>query len=335
MNKSYIFTRLTTFVIIVWLSSSVIFILPHLAPGRNPVRERIIQQSATGSGRADGIEDMVAAFERDYGLDKPLWIQYITYMGKLARFDLGTSLALYPAKVSELIMQALPWTVGLLGISTLFAFGFGSLAGALLAWPRAPGFVQWLFPPLMVMSSVPYFLLGIFLMTIFAFMLKWIPICGGSSLTSVPAFTFDFIRQIIHHAILPGLSVILSGIGFWSLSMRGMMITVAGEDYVNLAEMRGLSPRRIFFQYAMRNAILPQITALALALGFVVSGLVLVEWVFRYPGIGSLLFKAIAAFDYFLIYGVVFVLILGIALTTLVLDLIYPLLDPRIKYERQ
>ena len=334
MNKSYLVARLVTFFIILWLASSVIFILPHLAPGRNPVRERILQQASLGSGRVEGIEKMVAAFERDYGLDKPLWQQYFTYMGKLVRFDLGLSLALYPAKVIDLIMYALPWTIGLLGISTLLAFGFGSLAGALLAWPKSPGFIQWLFPPLMVMSAVPYFLLGIFLMTVFAFMLKWFPIGGGSSLTSVPAWSFTYIMQIAHHAVLPGLSVVLSGIGFWALSMRGMMITVTGEDYVNFAEMRGLGSVRIFFQYAMRNAILPQVTALALALGFVVSGLVLVEWVFRYPGIGSLLFKAIAAFDYFLIYGVVFVLILGIALTTLFLDLIYPLLDPRIKYER-
>jgi peptide/nickel transport system permease protein len=324
--------RLFVFFIVIWAAATLIFILPHLAPGRNPVRERLIQQAAGGGGRALGIDATVAAFERDFGLDKPLWRQYFVFLGNTARLDFGTSLALYPTKVTTLIWQALPWTLGLVGVSTIIAFLVGSLAGALLAWPRVPRFVHFLFPPLMVMSAVPYFLLGIALLFIFAFKWSWFPIGGGSPLSSYPEWTFEFIWQITYHAVLPASSIILSGIGFWALGMRGMMVSVANEDYITLAETRGLKPRRIFFQYGLRNALLPQITALGLALGYIVSGIILVEFIFRYPGIGSLLFRAISAFDYFLIYGVVFILIVGIALSTLLLDFIYPLLDPRIRY---
>ncbi|MEX1019168.1 MAG: ABC transporter permease, partial [Litorilinea sp.] len=139
---------------------------------------------------------------------------------------------------------------------------------------------------------------------------------------------------VFRHSLLPAASIVLSGVGFWALSMRGMMVTVEGEDYVTLAEAKGLPPHRIFLWYAMRNGLLPQTTSLALSLGTVLSGALLVEIIFRYPGIGSLLFRAITGFDYFTIYGVVFFIIVTIAVATLILDLIYPLLDPRIQYQR-
>ena len=184
------------------------------------------------------------------------------------------------------------------------------------------------------MSYLEFWLVSLTLLFIFAFTWSWFPIGGASPLTSFPEWSFGYAWQIPSHAVLPAASIVLSGMGFWALAMRGIMVTVASEDYVALAEMRGLRPQRIFLQYGLRNALLPQITALGLALGFIVSGIILVEYIFRYPGIGSLLFKAISAFDYFLIYGVVFILIVGIALSTLVLDFIYPLLDPRIRYSK-
>jgi peptide/nickel transport system permease protein len=232
-----------------------------------------------------------------------------------------------------LIWQSLPWTLGLVGVSTFLAFLFGSLAGALLGWPGVHRFVHFLFPPLLVLSAVPYFLLGIALMFIFAFKWNWFPIGGASPLTSYPEWTFVYAWQITYHAVLPSMSIVLSGMGFWAIAMRSMMVTVASEEYIAQAEMRGLKPRRIFFQYGLRNALLPQITALGLSLGYIISGVMLVEWIFRYPGIGFLLFGAIIHYDYSLIYGVVFILILGIALSTFLLDLIYPLLDPRTKVE--
>jgi peptide/nickel transport system permease protein len=186
-----------------------------------------------------------------------------------------------------------------------------------------------------MMSSVPYYLLGLIVMYIFAFKLKWLPLGGGSQYGTMPSLSWTFIIDVVQHAILPALSMVIAGIGFWALSMRGMMVTTLGEDYVMLAEARGLSPRRIFFRYAMRNAILPQTTGLALSAGTILSGSLLVEVIFRYPGMGSVLYRAITSFDFFMIYGVVFFVVLTVGLATLMLDLIYPFLDPRIRYSRQ
>ena len=312
MTIKHLAARLVVLLIVIWASATLIFILPHLSPGSNAV----------------------SPLEREFGLDQPLYRQYLVFLGNTARLDFGTSIALYPTKVSTLIRQALPWTLGLVGVSTFLAFLIGSLAGALLGWPGVPRFVHFLFPPLLVLSAVPYFLLGIALLFIFAFTWSWFPIGGASPLTSFPEWSFGYAWQITYHAVLPAASIVLSGMGFWALAMRGIMVTVASEDYVALAEMRGLRPQRIFLQYGLRNALLPQITALGLSLGYIISGVMLVEWIFRYPGIGFLLFGAITAYDYFLIYGVVFILIVGIALSTLLLDFIYPLLDPRIRYSK-
>ncbi len=309
MTPKQLAARLIVFLVVIWAAATLIFILPHLSPGSNAV----------------------SALGRQLGQDQPLWRQYLAFLGNTAQLDFGFSRSLYPTKVTTLIWQALPWTLGLVGVSTFLAFLFGSLAGALLGWPGAPRFVHFLFPPLMVLSAVPYFLLGIALLFVFAFKWGWFPIGGASPLTSFPEWTFGYAWQITYHGVLPATSIILSGMGFWALAMRAMMVSVASEDYIVLAEMRGLRPRRIFLQYGLRNALLPQITALGLSLGYIISGVMLVEWIFRYPGIGFLLFGAITAYDYFLIYGVVFILILGIALSTLLLDFIYPLLDPRIR----
>jgi len=236
--------------------------------------------------------------------------------------------------VVDVIAPAVPWTISLLGVSTLIAFSFGSLLGGLLAWPGAPRYLRFLLPPLFTFSAIPYYLLGLILIYLFAFKLKWFPLTGGSQILTMPSLTFGYLLELIYHSILPALSIVLSSIGFWSLSMRGMMITVEGEDYITLAEAKGLPSGRIFLWYAMRNALLPQTTALALSLGTVLSGSLLVEIMFNYPGIGSALFAAITGFDYFVIYGIVFLIVVAIALATLILDLIYPLLDPRIRYQK-
>jgi peptide/nickel transport system permease protein len=170
---------------------------------------------------------------------------------------------------------------------------------------------------------------------VFAFLLKIFPIGGGSQIGQIPTtITFAYVLDLVYHSLLPALSIVLAGIGGWALGMRGMIINTLGEDYIILAQARGLPSRRIFLWYAMRNALLPQMTSLALSTGSVISGQLLVERIFRYPGIGNALFRAIAGFDYFVIYGVVFFIILTIATATLIIDLVYPLLDPRIRYQK-
>ncbi len=207
------------------------------------------------------------------------------------------------------------------------------MLGALLAWPRTPGAFHYLAAPFLALSAIPYYLLGLVLVFFLGFTLRAFPLGGGFTLGTLPGPSLSYAIDVIYHSILPALSIVLSSVGFWALSMRGMMVTVQGEDYVNYAEARGLKSRVIFLRYALRNALLPQTTALALAMGYVVSGAVLVEVVFAYPGVGTVLYRAIQTFDYFVIYGVVIMVILAIALATLILDLVYPLLDPRIAYK--
>ena len=192
-----------------------------------------------------------------------------------------------------------------------------------------------LITPLMTLSSIPFYILGLILVYLLAFTLKWFPISGGYNQLSIPNWSVSFVLDILHHSILPAFSIILASLGSWAIGMRGMMISGLGEDYITFAEAKGLQDREIFLRYALRNALLPQTTALALSLGYIVSGAVLVEVVFGFPGVGTVLYQAIRLFDYFLIYGVVLMLIFAIGLAMLIMDLLYPLLDPRITYQNR
>jgi peptide/nickel transport system permease protein len=277
---------------------------------------------------------MVKEYERRFGLDRPLWVQYFAYLHDAFRLDFNYSISNYPRTVREIIAEAIPWTVGLLGTTTILSFAIGTLLGALLAWPRAPRWMGFLMPPLWAFHAIPFFLCGLLLMYVLAFQVKLLPMFGGYSAGAFPAFTLAFVGDVLRHSILPALSIILVATGGWALAMRGMMVTTQGEDYVTFAEAKGLRNLTIFLRYCVRNAILPQTTALALALGNIFAGAVLVEVIFGYPGVGTVLFLAIRENDHFLIQGIVFTVIVALGLTTLLLDLLYPLLDPRITYQR-
>lgn len=332
MNLGYILKRIGVFLIIIWLAATVNFVMPRLAPV-NPIREKLLQAvSFGGAGKID-MERVVKTYEEKFGLNQPLWKQYLNYLWDMARLDFGISLANFPSQVLDIIMRALPWTITLLLLTTLIAFGLGTLLGALIAWPRTPMIFQILVAPLLTLSSIPFYTLALILVYLLAFTWKIFPLSGGYTLGSMPSLSLGFIKDALYHSMLPALSIVLASIGSWAIGMRGMIISGLGEDYITFAEAKGLKGREIFLRYALRNALLPQVTALALSLGYIVSGAVLVEVVFGYPGVGTVLYQAIRTFDYFVIYGVVMMLILAIGLATLVMDLIYPLLDPRITYQ--
>ncbi len=333
MPLHYLSRRLIQFGFVLWGAATLNFLIPRLAPG-NPVRERLMGAMQTTGPMQQGIEEMVRAYNIQFGLDQPLYVQYFKYMGAALQLDFGYSIAQYPVKVLPLILNALPWTIGLLSVATLLSFTVGSLLGALLAWPRAPRALRLFVPPLMGLSSIPYYLLGLILVYALGLVIQLFPLTGGYSIGTTIQPSLPFAIDVVRHAVLPSLSIILAAVGFWALGMRAMMITTEGEDYMVFAEAKGLRSRRIFLRYAARNAILPQITALVIQLGHIVSGSVIVEIVFGYPGIGNLLFQAISASDYFVIYGVVFITVLAITFATLLIDLVYPLLDPRIVYRR-
>jgi peptide/nickel transport system permease protein len=334
MTLGYLLRRLGVFLIIMWLAATVNFLMPRLAPV-NPIREKLLQASQFGGAGSTDMEKVVAAYEAKFGLDQPLWRQYLNYLLDVVRFDLGISISNFPSLVTDIILRALPWTIGLLIVTTLIAFVLGTLLGALAAWPKTPGSLNLLLTPLMTLSSIPFYILGLILVYVFAFTLKWFPLSGGYDRLTIPDLSWSFMVDVLHHSILPAFSIILASLGSWAIGMRGMMISGLGEDYITFAEAKGLKDREIFFRYALRNALLPQTTALALSLGYIVSGAVLVEVVFGYPGVGNILYQAIRLFDYFLIYGVVLMLIFAIGLAMLIMDIVYPLLDPRITYQNR
>jgi peptide/nickel transport system permease protein len=330
---SYLLRRVGVFVLIAWLAATLNFFLPRLT-GQDPVRVKLLQQAQLGGHVQAGIDEMVKEYDRRFGLDRPLWQQYLTFLRDAARLDFNYSIANYPRTVNDMIAEALPWTVALLGTTTLVSFALGTFLGALLGWPRAPRWMRWLMPPLWALHAIPFFLLGLILIYVFAFRFPVLPMFGGYSAGAFPALTPAFVLDLLRHAVLPALSIVLVATGGWALSMRGMMVTTQGEDYVTFAEAKGLRSLTIFLRYCVRNALLPQATALALALGQIVSGAVLVEVIFGYPGIGTVLFQAIRENDHFLIQGIVFTVIVALGLATLILDAVYPLLDPRISYRK-
>ena len=322
--------RLLVLAMTVWAAATINFILPKVAPG-NPVAEVIAQASM--EGRAVDMTSMVKAYEEKFGLGRPVFEQYVTYLGDIAALDLGYSISAYPARVWDLISEALPWTVGLLLTATLIAFATGSVFGAMVAWPHAPRWIKRTAPGVMLFSAIPYYLIGLVLIYLLSFRLKAFPTGGGHSVGVQPGTDLSSWLDIMYHAVLPASSIVIASIGTWAISMRSLMVSNLGEDYMNFGEARGLRRTRLFWQYAVRNSLLPQVTALGLSLSHIVSGAILVEVIFSYPGIGSLLLRAVTVNDYFLIYGISLVIIVTIAFTMLVLELVYPLLDPRIRTE--
>lgn len=333
MTLEYILKRFGSFLLIVWLATSVNFLLPRLS-STNPIRERLLEQALQGGYVQQGMNEMVAEYERKFGLDRPVWEQYLIYLRDVLQLDFNYSISNYPRTVVSMMLEALPWTIILLTMTTLLSFAIGTLLGAFLGWPRAPRWLHFLMPPLMALSAIPFFVMGLVLIYLFTFQVNLLPLFGGYSPGNQVAFTWAFIKDAAFHAILPSLSIILVAVGGWMLGMRAMMITTQGEDYVTFADAKGLKPRTLFLRYAIRNALLPQATALALVLGHVTSGAVLVEVIFGYPGIGNVLYNAIRQSDYYLVQGIIIGVIVTLGIATFILDLIYPLLDPRITYRR-
>jgi peptide/nickel transport system permease protein len=332
VSAGYALRRIAFFFVIIWVAATVNFAILRLAPG-DPVAGILVRIQQQGASVA-GSDEIVRSYREKFGLDEPIGEQYLKYLANFARFDFGPSLSNYPAPVSAIIGAALPWTIGLLAVTTLIAFGLGTFLGALLAWRGTPGILRRTLPLLMLVAAVPYYLLAVLLLAVFAFGLHLFPVAGTAPIGGLGATGLTRVGEIVRSSFLPALSLVLGGLGGWMLGMRGLMIGVLESDYLMLAEAKGLSSRRVLFRYAIRNAILPQITVLALALGSIASGAVLVEVIFSYPGLGSALYQAIQNADYTLIQGITFLLIVAVGAAVLVLDLIYPLLDPRIRYAR-
>ena len=309
------------------------FIIPRLAPG-DPMQAVLGRMMAEGTNVENG-QQLIEAWRQRFGLDEPLYMQYIKHLYNSITFNSGYSLAFFPSRVDTLVARAMPWTIGLLSVATLFAFLLGNGIGALLAWRGTPRLARWLLPFSLAFTAIPAFMLGILLLYLFAFNNQWLPFSGGYARGVVPGLNRAFFASVLEHATLPALCIVLVSMGGWALGMRGMMVTVDGEDYMILAEAKGLRTTTIFWHYGIRNAILPQITALGVTLGGLAGGSILVELIFTYPGMGYLLYQGILNSDYTLIQGIVFYVIVGVSLSVLILDFVYPLIDPRINYQHK
>ncbi len=328
---AYLKNRLITLVLTILIAATLIWIIPRLSPV-DPA-EIALGRMAAGAGSVANSEEILAQLRASMGIDAPLIVQYARYIGNVLVFDFGISTASFPTPVSALIAQALPWTLGLMILSLIITFIIGNALGAFMAWDRTPKLARVAIPAAMVFTSIPPILSGLLLMWIFAAQLRWFPLTGSYGLNVEPGWDWSFVASVISHGTLPALSIVIVTFGFWALGMRGLMISVQGEDYVKLAEAKGLKPRYILYKYMIRNAILPQITAFALKVGLLIAGQVLVERIFAYNGMGKLLYDAILNQDFPVIQGVSYVIILMTALSVFIVDLLYPLIDPRIRRE--
>jgi peptide/nickel transport system permease protein len=329
MSLRFVIQRLLFLVLVIWSASTITFFIPRIST-KNPIRERFAELARSGGFSPGDMEKIIGAYNEKFGLNKPLLEQYIDYIGGIARLDLGVSLNKYPKTVWVLIMEALPWTIGLLFTAAILSFIIGNLLGAVAAWPRAPAWLRNFATPFVILQGMPPVLLGILLLFFVAFRLKVLPLGGAYSIGTQPSRTFAFAMDMLKHQILPALALIFGSVGGWVLSMRGMGITIQGEDYVNFAEHKGLGGVTIFRNYYMRNALLPQVTGFALALGSLITSGLIVEGIFNLPGVGSVLNDAIRSNDFMVIYGIVLFIVIAVAVLMVVVELLYPLLDPRI-----
>jgi peptide/nickel transport system permease protein len=325
--------RLLFLIVVIWAASTITFFIPRLSP-KNPIRERFNQLAMSGGFSPTDLEVIIAAYSAKFGLDKPLYQQYWDYVSGVARFDMGVSLNKYPKTVMALIMESLPWTIVLLLVCTILSFVIGNLLGAVAAWPRSPNWLRMIATPFVLLMGVPPVIMGVLLLFFVAFRLKFLPLGNAYSTGMIPDWSKPaFIWDVVKHQILPGLALILGTVGGWVLSMRGMGVTIQGEDYVLFAEHKGLGGYAIFKDYYLRNALLPQVTGLALALGTLVTSAIVVEGMFGLPGLGTVLNQAIRANDFLVIYGVVLFITIAVASLMVLVELFYPLLDPRIRQE--
>jgi peptide/nickel transport system permease protein len=324
--------RLLFLILVIWAASTIVFFVPRMS-ARNAIRERFAELSRMGGFSPADLENIIQSYTEQFGLDRPLLEQYFNYLGNVFRLDFGYSLQRYPTTVVDLIAQSIPWTLGLLVVTTIVAFVIGNLLGAIAAWPRAPRWMRTFATPFILLTGVPPVIMGVLLLFFIGFRLKALPLGGAYSVGLVPNWSWSFALDMAKHQILPALALILGSVGGWVLSMRGMGVTIQGEDYVNFAEHKGLSGVRIFRDYYLRNALLPQVTAFALALGTVVTSAIVVEGIFGLPGIGTTLNNAIRSNDFPVIYGIVLFITIAIAVIMTLLEFVYPLIDPRIRHE--
>jgi peptide/nickel transport system permease protein len=329
---AYAIRRLGMYLLTLWGAFTVAFLFFRLIPG-DPIESFLASLEQQYVYNVQASTEIVQHYRQVFGLEGNLFQQYLHYMGQvLVTHDLGPALIDFPEPSQVIILRALPWTIGLLGLSAIIAWTGGVLLGALVGWRRTTGVSQWVTNFALAFSHVPYYFVALMLIFLVAYRLDWLPETAAYDAGIVPAFSLEFFLSLIRHGILPAVSIVFIGTCNWLISTRMLMVTTLGEDYLTFADAKGLNPRHILTQYALRNCYLPQVTAFGISLGFIFNGNVLVEQLFNYPGIGHLFIQAIGVLDYDTIQGIVALVIFAVLTANLAIDLLLPALDPRVKY---
>ena len=324
----YLLRRIGFYAIAFWAALTLNFLIPRLMPG-DPFT------SLVGSFRGQITPQQTQALELLFGVNnhESWWSQYWDYLTNLAHGQLGTSFSHFPSSVSDVIGGGLQWTLVLVGVSTLLSFTIGTLLGILAAWRRGSWLDNVLAPSLTFLQAIPYFWLALILLYGLGWKLGWFPLYGAYGFDVDPGWNLNFLLDAANHAILPALTIVLSSIAGWMLGMRNAMLNTLAEDYVLMAQAKGLSERRVMITYAALNAILPNITGFAIAIGFVIGGALLTEIIFSYPGIGLILLQGVQGHDYPLMQAIFLLIAIGVLLANFLADLFYVFLDPRVRQE--
>jgi len=330
--KRYLIPRLIQYVLVIWLGITVVFFIPRLTPN-DPVMKMVDQMQARGSTLEPGtMDEIIRDLTEMYGLGGSWLDQYWAFWGRLFRGDFGVSFFQFPTRVNKLIATAMPWTLGLLLTTTAITWTVGNIIGGLAGYYSRKAWSRVLDAIAMVVRPLPYYIFAFMLLLLFAYVVRWFPITGGASLGAIPTFTWAYIKDVLWHSTLPAVSLIILGGAVMFQTMKLIVQNVNAENFVQYAKLGGVKENRIVGKYVIRNALLPQITGLALSLGQIFSGALITEIVYGYPGLGMLLYRAIVNGDYNLIMGITIFSIVGITTAILIVDLTYPLFDPRVRY---
>jgi peptide/nickel transport system permease protein len=323
----YFGKKLFWFIITFFIAFLLNFTLPRLMPG-DPVAV-ITQRAAQGMTSAAGVQRIYEQYQELFGTNKPMLEQFFIYVKNVTRGNFGLSFSQYPRPVSDIIRSAIGWTVGLQLPAIIVGWLVGNLLGALAAYMRG-GYDKFLMPVSLFISSIPAFGMAVILLVIFAVGFKWFPTSGGYGFDMIPSFSWAFIWSIFVHYQLPFWSVTLIIIGGQAIGMRSMCIYELNADYVKFSRFMGIKDRKIV-RYVFRNAMLPQITGLALAIGTIVFGALVAEIIFSYPGLGNALLDGILGQDYPLISGATLIVTLMVLISTFAIEILYGFIDPRIR----
>jgi peptide/nickel transport system permease protein len=326
----YAAKRFGQFVFVVVTGITLAFIIAHLSPV-DPVEQSLSLMTGFSASDPRAIEILRQSLSELYGVKGSVLDHYLIFWRRVVTGDFGPSLSAFPTPVMTIILRAMPWTFGLLVLSTIFAWIAGNILGALAGYFRTSRLLKAIGIGVMALQPLPTYIVGLTLVIFLGYVWPLFPISGGAQVNLPPAFGWSYIRSVLMHGTLPALTLVLVGLGGWFISMRSLVSNIVTDDHVVYAELAGVRSRTIFSQYVARNAMLPQVTGLALSLGHVFSGAVIVEFIFGYPGMGQLLIAGIYAGDYSLVLGVTTIAIISVATAMFLIDILYPLIDPRVK----